>query len=167
MNQIRPVEPQDLAPILHLIQLVPEAPAWSVEDFRRLVATPSLEIPDAALTRTAWVAESNALVLGMAVVQCLGTGDSIQPECELESIVVDPNARRTGVGRQLLMTVMQWCEQQDASVLRLEVRIGNVPAISLYERAGFQQTGRRPRYYSYPEEDALLMEYRWPARLNL
>jgi ribosomal-protein-alanine N-acetyltransferase len=163
---IRPVEPQDLAPILRLTQLIPEAPAWSTEDFRKLVAAPQhLSANDSSLSRTAWVAESNARVLGLIVVQSLrisGESEPAQAECELESILVDPAARRLGLGQQLLSTAIAWCVQQHAAILRLEVRRSNQPAICLYEKFSFVRTGIRPRYYSAPEEDALLMQFKFP-----
>jgi ribosomal-protein-alanine N-acetyltransferase len=38
----------------------------------------------------------------------------------------------------------------------LEVRESNVAARSLYEKAGFEQEGRRKSYYTNPMEDAVL-----------
>ena len=38
----------------------------------------------------------------------------------------------------------------------LEVRESNSAARSLYEKLGFQQTGRRKSYYANPIEDAIL-----------
>ena len=44
----------------------------------------------------------------------------------------------------------------------LEVRASNAPAIALYEGGGFVTIGRRPRYYTHPIEDALIL-WREPA----
>ena len=38
----------------------------------------------------------------------------------------------------------------------LEVRESNIAARKLYEKAGFEPTGRRKSYYTDPLEDALL-----------
>ena len=43
------------------------------------------------------------------------------------------------------------------SVLMLEVRASNAPAIALYEKHGFAAVGRRKNYYDAPKEDAILM----------
>ena len=37
------------------------------------------------------------------------------------------------------------------------MRAGNVPAIGLYEKLGFEVVGRRRNYYREEGEDALLM----------
>ena len=39
----------------------------------------------------------------------------------------------------------------------LEVRAGNIPAISLYKKTGFTQVSVRKKYYQDNQEDALLM----------
>ena len=45
------------------------------------------------------------------------------------------------------------------SFLTLEVRVGNTAAIALYESLGFENLGRRPRFYSNPTEDAYIMTW--------
>ena len=40
--------------------------------------------------------------------------------------------------------------------IHLEVRESNNAARALYVKCGFASTGRRPKYYSNPEEDAVL-----------
>ena len=44
-----------------------------------------------------------------------------------------------------------------ARSLTLDARVGNVPALSLYERLGFQVVGRRKNYYEKPQEDAFIL----------
>jgi ribosomal-protein-alanine N-acetyltransferase len=39
----------------------------------------------------------------------------------------------------------------------LEVRSSNQRALGFYRSLGWSETGRRPRYYADPEEDAVLM----------
>jgi len=39
----------------------------------------------------------------------------------------------------------------------LEVRPSNTAAVTLYKKLGFAEIGRRPNFYSFPREDALLM----------
>jgi len=47
--------------------------------------------------------------------------------------------------------------KENIRMLLLEVRISNEPAIALYTKLGFEQVGRRPRYYHNPREDALIL----------
>ena len=39
----------------------------------------------------------------------------------------------------------------------LEVRLSNTPAKMLYEKLGFLEVGRRKKYYSDTNEDAIIM----------
>jgi ribosomal-protein-alanine N-acetyltransferase len=41
--------------------------------------------------------------------------------------------------------------------MTLEVRVGNQPAIALYEKFGFVSVGTRPGYYVDTGEDACIM----------
>jgi ribosomal-protein-alanine N-acetyltransferase len=76
---------------------------------------------------------------------------------ELESVAVADAARRMGVGSALCRAVREWCEQQGAGAIELEVRSASVGAVALYERLGFVRFGRRARYYRNPVDDALLL----------
>ncbi len=49
-------------------------------------------------------------------------------------------------------------EQTDGRRIYLEVRVSNLQAQALYLRKGYTVIGRRKKYYSHPEEDALIME---------
>ena len=48
-------------------------------------------------------------------------------------------------------------QKRDILFLLLEVRVSNMPAIALYNKLGFEQVGCRPKYYSNPREDALVL----------
>ena len=65
--------------------------------------------------------------------------------------------RRRGVGTLLLSELLAWAETARAEKIYLEVRASNQAARSFYQRHGFAETGRRPRYYPAPVEDALLL----------
>jgi ribosomal-protein-alanine N-acetyltransferase len=53
--------------------------------------------------------------------------------------------------------VIDWCRAQGAEAVELEVRASSAGAIALYAGLGFVGVGRRPKYYSGPEDDAVLM----------
>jgi len=70
---------------------------------------------------------------------------------------VQPEARRKGIGSALLRESLRWAKSFDAQRAFLEVRVSNLAALRFYELNNFQVTGRRPRYYNEPIEDALVL----------
>jgi ribosomal-protein-alanine N-acetyltransferase len=64
-----------------------------------------------------------------------------------------------GHGRRLLRSLLQIARGRGAERVFLEVRPSNRAAIELYHQEGFNEIGRRPRYYPSHEgrEDALVM----------
>ena len=78
-------------------------------------------------------------------------------ELHVLNLATAPAFRRRGVAAKLLQTALAAAARQGLERALLEVRAGNEPAISLYRRFGFRESGRRRRYYA-DGEDALLME---------
>jgi ribosomal-protein-alanine N-acetyltransferase len=78
-------------------------------------------------------------------------------EIHVHSIATHPDRRRGGIGAGLLAHVLDTGRAAGCTIATLEVRRGNVPAIALYERAGFQTVTIRTRYYQDNNEDALVM----------
>jgi [ribosomal protein S18]-alanine N-acetyltransferase len=87
---------------------------------------------------------------GFLVARC------VAHEWELENIVTAPQARRKGLGKRLLVALLEHARETKCEAVFLEVRESNIAARRLYEQAGFQQTGRRKSYYANPLEDAVL-----------
>ena len=79
-------------------------------------------------------------------------------ELRLMNLAVRESMRRRGVGGTLVTAALHLGLEQSATRAILEVRTSNDPARSLYTRIGFVQIGSRPRYYTNPIEDAVLME---------
>lgn len=78
-------------------------------------------------------------------------------EVHILSIATHPDRRRAGVGAALLGHALAAGRAAGATLATLEVRRGNLPAIALYERAGFRTVHVRERYYQEDGEDALVM----------
>ena len=78
-------------------------------------------------------------------------------EASVNNIAVKKVYRRQGVGKALLNAAIAYCRDNRLHLLMLEVRKSNLSAIALYEQFGFQAVGFRKRFYSDPEEDAILM----------
>jgi ribosomal-protein-alanine N-acetyltransferase len=78
-------------------------------------------------------------------------------EAHITTFGVHPEWRRQGIGRRLLVRLLELADELHARRLTLEVRAGNLAAQALYRRFGFAVEGRRPRYYTDDGEDALVM----------
>jgi ribosomal-protein-alanine N-acetyltransferase len=78
-------------------------------------------------------------------------------EAQLMNIAVHPGGRRKGLGRYLLSRMIEFGKSKTILAVWLEVRPSNVIARQLYEKMGFTETGRRPRYYRDTNEDAIIM----------
>jgi ribosomal-protein-alanine N-acetyltransferase len=169
--EIRPATPGDLDAILALEQATDYAPHWSRQTYLDILQPSNL--PHAAphhttgLSRTiliavpqsdAGVTSGSPSLFGVAVssAPCALRGSAPRP-AELESLAVAAAARRQGIGRALCRSVTAWARIQHATALELEVRASSEPAIALYRGLGFRETGRRPRYYDHPPDDALLL----------
>ncbi len=78
-------------------------------------------------------------------------------ELHINNVAVRENHRGNGLGRLLLSSAIEEGKGLGASIAFLEVRSGNAPAQALYKKCGFKAVGLRPRYYSEPLEDAVIM----------
>ena len=97
---------------------------------------------------------------GDTVVGYVGS-QSVMGEADMMNIAVDHSYRRRGIAKELVEKLIQGLCEREVHCLTLEVRCSNAAAISLYERLGFEQVGRRPNYYSAPKEDALILRKEW------
>ncbi|EKD61613.1 MAG: ribosomal-protein-alanine N-acetyltransferase, partial [uncultured bacterium] len=87
-------------------------------------------------------------------------GRVVAGEAELITLAVDPKARQRGTGGRLVDGFLAEAKARDAESAFLEVLASNLPAQSLYARKGFQQQGKRLRYYQTPDgvrQDALIL----------
>ena len=79
----------------------------------------------------------------------------------ITNIAVFPEFRRRGVAKALLNKVFEFAKEKGLSFVSLEVRPSNTEAVSLYEKTGFKEEGRRKNFYRLPLEDALIMTKRF------
>lgn len=144
---VRRARKADVNAVVVLEETLFSAPHWTWTMYAAMVDAPAED----AVKRGLFVAEETGSMIGFAA------GKVLDGEAELESIAVEANAQRRGVGRSLCEAVMQWSCAEGSRVMELEVRVGSVGAVRLYEGLGFLRTGRRAGYYSNPVEDALVM----------
>ncbi|KAB7650856.1 ribosomal-protein-alanine N-acetyltransferase [Sutterella faecalis] len=143
LTEIRPMHRED-APQLARLEALVEASPWSEKNFLDSLNAGHL----------GFILEKEGQIAAWAVVM------TVLDEAELLIIGVRPDMQRQGLGSKLLSFVLR--ELRGRTVLmNLEVRAGNLPAIGLYKRFGFLQTGIRRGYYpgenGSGREDALLM----------
>ena len=101
------------------------------------------------------VAEEDGVVVGYVGSQ------TVFPETDMMNVAVIPERRREGIAEVLIDSLIIELKRIGSSSLTLEVRASNLPAVSLYEKMGFHQVGRRPNYYRNPREDALILRKEW------
>ncbi|CAM4450735.1 ribosomal protein S18-alanine N-acetyltransferase [Stenotrophomonas maltophilia] len=97
--------------------------------------------------------ERDGLLVGYGVLSIAAD------EAHVLNICIDPLAQSRGLGRQLLRALVRLAADRGAQRVFLEVRPSNTPALALYHSEGFNEIGRRPRYYPAAQgrEDAVVM----------
>lgn len=97
--------------------------------------------------------EQGGVLVGYALISVAAD------EAHLLNICIDPLVQSRGLGRHLLRAMVALARRHRASRIFLEVRPSNAPALALYHDEGFNEIGRRPRYYPTVDgrEDALVM----------
>ena len=138
---LRVMGEKDIDAIVEIQAASPEIAQWTAGDYARLSATGMM----------AWVAELEGAIAGFLVAR------RIANDIEILNVAVRPDARRCGIGRALMQFAFAWGKQFDARSTFLEVRASNRAALQFYKQHGFEETGRRPLYYSNPAEDALVL----------
>ncbi len=78
-------------------------------------------------------------------------------EIHINNIAMRPACRGQGLGTALMQQVLREGQALGATRATLEVRASNRAARRLYERLGFAVAGQRRRYYTQPDEDALIL----------
>jgi [ribosomal protein S18]-alanine N-acetyltransferase len=146
---IRTLAPEDLDHVPALA-VGSEGPRWTRSDYEGIL----LAEPSDPLQRCGLVALNNSVLSGFAVTSWIRH----ETAAELEGVFVDRAHRCQGIGSALVAACMAWAAKAGATIVRLEVRASNAPALALYQRYGFSTRGVRRAYYSVPVEDALLLE---------
>jgi ribosomal-protein-alanine N-acetyltransferase len=139
----RLVEADDLAEVAAL-EAASFSNPWSGEMLAR-------ELRNADVARIYVLREANRRIVGFCACWL------IADELHINTLAVTAERRRQGLATRLLRFVL--AEAAAAGVRRatLEVRRSNEAALRLYQRLGFSVKAVRPRYYSNPEEDGLLL----------
>ena len=141
--RIRPMTDSDLGAVLEVERLAYEFP-WSEGIFRDCLR----------VGYCCWVLEFRDLVEGYGIMAVGGAGES-----HILNLCIRPASHGKGLGRRLLVHLLETAHAHRADTTLLEVRPSNTRAIRLYEGLGFNQVGVRKGYYpgESGREDALLL----------
>lgn len=92
-------------------------------------------------------------------VEAYGIMSSGAGESHVLNLCVRPEARGQGLGRAMLVHLLDTARRLHSHMVLLEVRPSNTAAVNLYLSAGFNEVGVRRAYYpaSDGREDALIM----------
>jgi [ribosomal protein S18]-alanine N-acetyltransferase len=135
--------PEDVATVTELDRVTEGAAHWTEGDYSR-AATPGSGIKG-------WVAEVEEKVIAFLIAR------TTFGEMEILNLAVSGIYRRCGIATKLLAERLGTLEHSSTKVAFLEVRESNAAARSFYAKTGFRETGRRPKYYTYPTEDAVVL----------
>ena len=140
----RPATQADIPAVLSLERALANAAHWSEAAYSQIFA------PDAPARLAIVLEDKNRALCGFVIARLIGG------ECELENIAVAPTLQRKGAGTQLIEALIASARVRNARSIHLEVRESNTAARAFYLKRGFASRGRRPKYYSNPEEDGVL-----------
>lgn len=138
---VRPMEDTDVIDASHLESDTFSMP-WKAEDFIEMINA------DYAYY---YVATAGNKLVGIAGLR------DIAGEGEITNIAVNEKYRGLKIGKKLIQTLIDKCDELKIKDVTLEVRVSNETAIKLYESFGFVSEGIRPGFYEKPIEDAMIM----------
>ena len=78
-------------------------------------------------------------------------------EGHINNVAVVRTHQNRGIAYSMLEELIKRAREKSLESFTLEVRVGNVNAIKLYEKLGFKKIGIRPSFYDKPREDGLIM----------
>ena len=102
--------------------------------------------------------DADRLCLGIPAgkqLLAMACGWLVVDELQISLVAVSPEHRRQGLGRHVLVALLQQAHAQGAQRATLEVASCNQGALALYHSCGFKTAGSRRGYYS-DGRDALI-----------
>lgn len=85
-------------------------------------------------------------------------------EAEIATVTVHPDWQGRGIGTRLTAEAVKQAVSEGVEKATLEVRVDNMPAISVYKRFGFKRVHVRRRYYANGEDAFLMQAKNWQSR---
>ncbi|MBE5866894.1 MAG: ribosomal-protein-alanine N-acetyltransferase [Lachnospiraceae bacterium] len=138
---IRPFCLEDVAELVEMERTIFSVP-WSEQQFIDLLKR------DYCLYMVAQKEEKIVAFAGLTI---------LVDEGDVDKVMVAESCRGQGIAEKMMQELLTEARRRGVKEFTLEVRVGNTPAIRLYEKLGFVSEGIRPRFYDKPVEDAMIM----------
>jgi N6-L-threonylcarbamoyladenine synthase len=150
--QLRRARPDDVDAIMAIETATFLTDAWSTEMMARDVADPG------CYYLVAFRPDEPDRILGYGGLQAAPRA----PESDIQTIAVTEEARGKGLGRALMLSLINEARKRGARETFLEVRADNPGAWRLYRSLGFEDLGVRRGYYQPDNVDAIVMRLAIP-----
>jgi len=147
--------------------------AWQLRDADADDLDAIMAVEHAVFPRDAWSRESMLAELSAKHTRYLVAFDQSAPgdllayagllaprgaaQADIQSVAVVENARRRGLARTLVQTLIAEARDRGAREIFLEVRVDNPNAQSLYDSLGFERIAVRKGYYQPDNVDGAVM----------
>ncbi|MBB5632887.1 ribosomal-protein-alanine acetyltransferase [Cryobacterium mesophilum] len=145
--QLRHADAGDLEAIMQLETSIFANDAWSRAIMREELSNPNAWYLVAFRPETPGGIDAYAGVLAPRGAK----------EADIQTIAVAEAARRGGLGRTVMLTLINEAVKRGADEVFLEVRADNPGARALYQSLGFEELAVRARYYQPDGVDAIVM----------
>jgi [ribosomal protein S18]-alanine N-acetyltransferase len=145
--QLRRATPDDIDGIMALESTIFGSDAWSTQTMQTELGNPNCWYLVAFRPETPEKLDAYAGLLAPNGAK----------EADIQTIAVAPHARRSGLGRTIMLTLINEAAKRGAQEVFLEVRADNPAAQELYRSLGFESLGVRPKYYQPDGVDAIVM----------
>lgn len=120
---------------------------WTLDGYQRELDSPNSDL----LVLQPLPQDNDAQLMGLG---CLW---AILEEAHITVLAIHPNYQRLGLGQAMLYGLLIHAQRRGLEWATLEVRASNQAALSLYQKFGFTEVGRRRRYYADTGEDGLIL----------
>lgn len=148
---LRRARAADLDAVIAIERAVYPSDAWSAEAMASQLENENTRY---------LIAEEDGAVVGYAGLLAPPGAET----AEVHTVTVAEALRRRGIGRRMIVALLDEAAVRGATEVFLEVRVDNESAQALYRSLGFEAVGVRPRYYQPEGTDALVMRAPVPAR---
>lgn len=145
--QIRWLIRRDMAEVLRIEQASAKNP-WNDEDFLCCLRQRNC---------IGMVAEHNHRIVGFMIYELH------KSRLHILNFAVAPEARRSGIGSQMVLRLIDKLSQQRRSEILIEIREGDLDAQLFFKEQNFKAVCVLRRHFDDTEEDAYIMQFRLNA----